>query len=99
MQPDYRILTLDEEHLRLFIDTFYQVISASEAENLIELSADWKKCMNKMITALKEVDKETRNMLKEMIKSLFVLAKHRVKDEFISKKIVKKSIPIEENHE
>ena len=93
------ILTLDEARLKLFIDTFYQVISASEAENLIELSADWKKCMNKMITALKEVDKETRNMLKEMIKSLFVLAKHRVKDKFISKKIVKKSIPIEENHE
>lgn len=76
------IYSLDEKQLRLFIDTLYQVISASNADNLIELTADWKKSMNSMVAAIKEIDEPTTKILKEIVKSLFELARVRVKEEF-----------------
>lgn len=71
--------SLDEKQRRIFVDTLYQVVSASKAENLIALSADWKKSMNGMIAALKEVDDGTRQALREMVKALFDIAFDRVK--------------------
>lgn len=73
------VLSLNEEQRRLFADTLYQVVSASKAENLIDLTADWQKSMNSMITALKEVDEETRQILKKLIKALFEMAFERLK--------------------
>lgn len=73
------VLSLDENQIRTFVDTFYQVITASQADNLIDLTADWKKSMNGIIGALKEVDEETRAMLMEIIKSFFEIAGLRVK--------------------
>ncbi len=75
------ILSLDEERLKAFVDTLYQVISASEADDLIAFGADWKKSMNNMMAALKEVDEETSQMLKEVIRSLFEIARLRVRGE------------------
>lgn len=80
------ILSLSDKQLKLFVDTLYQVISASEAENLIEFTADWKKSMNGIITALKEVDDQTMRMLKEIIKSLFDIAGLRMKEGFMLRK-------------
>lgn len=74
------ILSLDEEKLRTFVDTLYQVISASQADNLIEFTAEWKRSMNGIVTALKEVDDETKGILKEVIKSLFEIAGVRMKE-------------------
>lgn len=68
------ILSLDEEQLRIFVDTLYQVISASRADDLIELTAEWKKSMNRIIAALKEVDEETTEVLKTVVRSLFEIA-------------------------
>ncbi|MCM1189291.1 MAG: DUF2974 domain-containing protein [bacterium] len=68
------ILSLDEAQLKTFVDTLYQVISASEAEDLIQLTAEWKSSMNRMIAALKEVDAETKGILKQVIRSLFEIA-------------------------
>ena len=50
------ILSLNEQQLRTFVDTLYQVITASQADNLIDFTAEWKKSMNGVIAALKEVD-------------------------------------------
>lgn len=82
---------LDEKQRRIFVDTLYQVVSASKAENLIELSADWKKSMNGMISALKEVDEETKRALKEMIRALFEIALERVKPKKSKQKRVKEA--------
>ena len=68
------ILSLDEEQLRLFVDTLFQVINASQADDLIQFTAEWKKSMNGIVAALKEVDDQTAGILKEVIKSLFELA-------------------------
>lgn len=83
------ILSLDEGRLRTFVDTLYQVISAAEAESLIDFAADWKKSMNKVLSALKEVDEQTESMLKETVKSLFEITKIHVKEEVMSNLPVK----------
>lgn len=69
------ILSLNEQQLRTFVDTLYQVITASEADNLIDFTAEWKKSMNGIIAALKEVDEETVEALKEIVRSLFEIAR------------------------
>lgn len=75
------ILSLDEKQLRTFVDTLYQVVSASQAEDLIEFTADWKKSMNGIVAAMKEVDEQTVRILKKIIRSLFEIAGNRVKAE------------------
>ena len=75
------ILSLNEQQLRLFVDTLYQVISASGAEDLITFASDWKKSMNKVVAALKEVDEQTTRILKEIMKSLFEIARIRARQE------------------
>lgn len=37
------ILSLNEEQIRTFVETLYQVISASQADDLITFTADWKR--------------------------------------------------------
>lgn len=75
------ILSLDERQLKTFVDTLYQVISASQAEDLIEFTADWKRSMNRVVSALKEVDEQTAQMLKEIVKSLFEITGMYMKEE------------------
>ncbi len=75
------ILSLDENRLRIFVDTLYQVISASEAEDLISFTADLKNSMNKVMAALKNVDEQTTRILKEIMKSLFEIARIRARQE------------------
>lgn len=69
------ILSLDEQQLRTFVDTMFQVISASQADNLIDFTAEWRRSVNGVIGALKEVDEETREALKKTIKLLFDIRK------------------------
>ena len=69
------ILSLNEQQLRTFVDTMYQVITASQARNLIDFTAEWKRSMNGIIGALKEVDEETKRILIEVVKSLFEIAR------------------------
>lgn len=75
------ILSLDEKHLRTFVDTLYQVIDASRADNIIEFTAEWKRSMNGMLAAMKEVDEETIKILKEMVKELFEIAGAQMRQE------------------
>ena len=77
------VLSLDQKQLKIFVDTLYDLISASEAEDLIELTAEWKRSMNGIIAALKEVDDKTREVLKTVIKSLFEIAAEQMKDNLV----------------
>ena len=79
------ILSLNEEQLRVFVNTLYQVISAAEKDNLIDFSIDWQNSINSMVTAVKEVDDETKNMIKETFKALFQVTQLRVKEEITNK--------------
>ena len=79
------ILSLNEQQLRTFVDTLYHVITASQADNLIELTTEWKRSMNGIIGALREVDEETVKMLKEMVRSLFEIARANRKRQIAAK--------------
>jgi hypothetical protein len=80
------IMSLDEQRMRLFVDTLYQVISASQAEDLIAMTADWKRSMNGVAAALKEVDADTAKALREIIRELFEIGKVRLKEELVKPK-------------
>lgn len=79
------ILSLDEQQLRTFVDTLYHVITASKADNLIDFTAEWRRSMNGIIGALKQVDEETVKMLKEMVRSLFEIARANRKRQIAAK--------------
>lgn len=87
------ILSLDEKQLRTFIDTLYQVISASEKDNLIDFSSDWMTSLNNVLAALKEVDKQTGEVIKEIFKAYFTVTQLRIKEELVrSQERLKKNI-------
>lgn len=73
------ILSLDEEHMRIFVETLFAVIEASDTDNLIDFAADWKNSMTKVLSALREVDEPTRDILKRIVRSLFEMASLRAK--------------------
>ena len=79
------ILSLNEQQLRTFVDTLYQVITASQVDNLIDFTAEWKKSMNGVIAALKEVDEETVEALKEIVRSLFEITRENRKKQVAAK--------------
>lgn len=75
------ILSLSETQVRTFVDTLYQVISASETDNLIDFTADWRKSMNGVIGALREVDEDTIKVLKTVVKELFNLGFEKLREQ------------------
>lgn len=79
------ILSLNEEEVRTFVDTLYQIISSTQKNNLIDFSLDWMNSINCMVTAGREVDDKTKEMIKKTMKGLFRLAQIRVMDEITRK--------------
>lgn len=77
------ILSLTQEQMHTFVDTFYQVVLASETDNLIDFTANWFQSLHKIGTALKEIDPQTGKVIVQIMKSLFDItslnAKERVK--------------------
>ena len=77
------ILSLTQEEMHTFVDTFYQVILASETDNLIDFTANWFQSIQKISAALKKIDPQTGKAIVQIMKSLFeitsVNAKERVK--------------------
>lgn len=65
------ILSLSEEEAHAFIDTLYEVISASEASNIFEFGADWKKSLQNIIEAAKGVDETTKKAIQKILRSFF----------------------------
>lgn len=90
------ILSMDEEHIHAFVDTLYEVVSASKAVTLIDFTADWKKNMMAVVTALKGLDGETASMIKKIIASLFELTGERAREEI--KGELQKAIQGREEH-
>ncbi len=94
------ILSMDEEQIHAFVDTLFTVIEASEADNLIDFTADLRKSMNGVLAAIKEVDEPTKEAVKKIIRSLFEMASERAKREIQYKaetELLKLSEKAEEN--
>lgn len=64
-------LGLDDEQVSRFSDVLFRVLAASEADNLIDLKNNWKKNLSGILQELKEVDKETKSEVEEIIRELF----------------------------
>lgn len=79
------ILSLEPKQVQLFVETLFQVLMASEATTLNEFAADWKKSMAGVLTALKEVDEDTRKVLRSILRELFLMAREQMKLEVQSK--------------
>lgn len=73
------ILSLTEEESHAFVDTLYEVISASEASDVFAFGADWKKSVTNVFEALKEVDEPTKKVLHRIFKSLFEIMGERTR--------------------
>lgn len=87
------ILSLTEEETHAFVDTLYEVVSASEASNVFEFGADWKKCLQNIFEAAKEIDETTRKMISKIIWAFFEISGERAAAEFKEKrKELKKEI-------
>lgn len=75
--------TLSDEKRKLFTNSLFQVLEATEAETLNELSDEWQKSATAMLYALKNIDPETRKFVFQTISEL---AKMSVKNLIKSKK-------------
>lgn len=77
------ILSLTQEQMHIFVDTFYQVVLASETDNLIDFTANWFQSIQKIGAALKEIDPQTGKAIIQIMRSLFEItslnAKEKVK--------------------
>lgn len=72
------ILSLDQEQMHVFVDTLYRVVQASEADNLIDLSAHWFHSIQRIGRAMSEVDEETADVVMQIMRALFdVFTLHR----------------------
>lgn len=76
------ILSLDEQSLRIFVDTLFQVLSASEADNLIDFTANLKRSLTGVMGAMKDMDEDTQKALRQTVKALFEIGGMRMKQEF-----------------
>lgn len=65
------ILSLDQEQMHTFVDTFYRVVQASETDNLIDFTANWFQSLQKIGKALGEVDKETAEVIIQIMRAFF----------------------------
>ena len=79
------ILSLSPEEMHTFVDTFYQVILASETDNLIDFRADWKKSLSGILQELKEVDDATKEEMEEILRGLFEITGQMTKKEIQSR--------------
>ncbi len=75
------ILSLSQEKMRIFIDTLYDVMSASETDNMIDFIANWNKSFHGVMEAVKNVDEETKQIMSDMMKALFEMISQYAKEE------------------
>lgn len=75
------ILSLDEQSLRTFVDTLFQILAASESDNLIDFTANLKRSMTGILGAMKDLDEDTQKGLGQAVKALFEIGGLRIRQE------------------
>jgi hypothetical protein len=79
------ILSLSQEQVHVFVDTLYQIVLASETDNLIDFTDNWSKSIHLIGAALKEVEPETAQKIIQIMKALFEIVSANVKEQFKTK--------------
>lgn len=69
---------LDNKQREMFVDTLFEVLYATEARSLSDLSDNWLKKSSAVIKALARIDPETRNAVLKIFKLLLSSAKQNM---------------------
>ncbi|MBD5495904.1 MAG: DUF2974 domain-containing protein [Lachnospiraceae bacterium] len=85
------ILSLNQEQMHIFIDTLYEVAMASETDNLVDFTVNWKRSIHGVMEAVKNVDAETKQIMGDMIKALFEMLSQHIKEELQIKGQIQKN--------
>lgn len=75
------ILSLDQTQMRIFVDTLYGVVQASETDNLIDFTAHWVQNVQKIGRAIGEVDEETARVVMQIMRALFETVSRHAKEQ------------------
>ncbi len=75
------ILSLSKEELACVVNTIYQVVVASEAKDLIELTQNWTKSLAGMKDAYQNLEEETKGNLQRIFKSFVKASAGKFKQE------------------
>ncbi|WP_206459129.1 DUF2974 domain-containing protein [Anaerovorax sp. IOR16] len=73
--------SLDDEKRKMFIESLYQVVKATEAKTYYDLTDNWQQKAVTSLAAIKNIDDETRWFIRKTIFSLIRLAMQNLKDE------------------
>lgn len=65
------VMRLDEDQLKVFADTLFKVLTASQASTIPELAANWRTVLPSIFNAATNVDKETRQVTLEIFRAFF----------------------------
>ena len=65
------LATMDHEKRRLLVDTLCQVVDASQAELVTDISADWHKSALKMLEAIRDLKPGVKRDVRKMLRALF----------------------------
>lgn len=84
------ILSLDQEQMHTFVDTFYRVVQASETDNLIDFTANWFRSIHRIGVALKEVDRDTADVILQIMRALFDIVSVHAKEQVKSRRGLQK---------
>jgi hypothetical protein len=79
------ILSLSQEQVHVFVDTLYQIVLASETDNLIDFTGNWSKSLHLIGAALKDVDSETAKKIIQIMKALFEIVSANAREQFRTK--------------
>lgn len=68
------INSFDDQRRELFVNTLFQIIQATDARTVYDLTDDWKKRAGAVLDEMGGLDNETRRFLFKAIRSLFALS-------------------------
>ena len=85
------IMSLSKEEVSVFVNALYQIVSASEATDLISFTKNWTKSLSGMANAVQHLDEATKNSIHSIMKKLAAVSKEHIKEEteHYLKKLVK----------
>lgn len=61
-----------------FINNFYEIIQATDAQTLSQIKGKWMKNAKVLISTYKNMDEESKKMMTQTIEALFVIVKNNL---------------------
>lgn len=74
------IVNMEDEVRKSFVDAVFNILSATEAVTVVELSEEWGKGVMSVLAATKEIDEESRQIIKQTISLLMKVGKESIRE-------------------